>query len=159
MESDTPNWTHELVVPWDIPVPGTNREMLWDDLGGVGRSAIIDTFIGRSGTWRRALNEHLQSRLNARPIEQVPYDGLDPINVEFIMEHAMVTRRRAEAYLQFFGDPIETVMCLAVAPEEPIPDFRERPRPPLEEAYIQRWTGNRDHTGFHYRDRDGYASA
>jgi hypothetical protein len=127
--------------------------------GGVGRNFILDSLIGRSGSWRRALTYHLLDRQGARPATQAPRDGLDPSNVDFVMEHAMVTRRRAEAYLRFFGDPIETILCLAVPGEDPIPDFRDRERPVPEEPYTSRWTGNRDHTGFRYRDRDGYDSA
>ena len=167
-ESETPDWTRES---WDIPRPGTTSyltgmddfdgadrfRILTESTGGVGRNFMIDSILGRRGAWGRALREHLRTRMNARPIEQVPHEGVDPINIEFIMEYAMVTRRRAEAYLRFFGDPVETVLCLAVPGEDPIPDFRERERPPLEMPYVSRYTRNRNATSA--ESREGYESA
>lgn len=154
------NWQTELVIPFDRDVSVSARiQAMMSATPGAGRNFMLDSLMGRPGAWRRALREHLQGRMNARPIEEVPREGLDPISVDFIMEYAMVTRRRAEAYLQFFGDPIETVMCLASPSEDPIPSFQERDRPDSDEPYISRWTGNRDRTGFHYSNRDGYDSA
>ena len=115
---------------------------------------------GSSRQWRRALETHLQTLYNEHPLGSVPQGDLNPIEVEFVMEMTQVTQRRAEAYLRFFRDPVETVVCLTCPmDEDPIPDFREHERPPLEEPYVSRWTGNREHTGFHYTNRDGYESA
>jgi hypothetical protein len=112
---------------------------------------------GPNRQWRRALQTHLETfRANRPPVS--PRQEQDPIDVEFVMEFTHVTRRRAESYLRFFRDPIETVMCLMhPCDDDPIPDFRERERPPLEEPYVSRYTGNRNSTGTDYRD--GYESA
>ena len=112
---------------------------------------------GSSRQWRRALQSHLETlRANHPPINT--RQEQDPIDVEFVMEFTHVTQRRAEAYLRFFRDPVETVVCLMhPCDDDPIPDFRERERPPLEEPYVSRYTGNRNPHGTDYRD--GYESA
>lgn len=114
---------------------------------------------GSSRQWRRALESHLQTLYTERPLERIPFgEELDPIAVEFVMEITHVTQRRAEAYLRFFRDPVETVVCLMhPCDDDPIPDFQERERPPLTEPYVSRYTGNRNSARTGYRD--GYESA
>jgi hypothetical protein len=132
------------------------RELLQGE--GWRRNFVTDMMRrGSSRQWRRTLQTHLETFRADRPPASSRQE-LDPNDVEFVMEFTHVTHRRAEAYLRFFRDPVETVMCLMhPCDDDPIPDFQERERPPLAEPYVSRYTGNRNPHGTDYRD--GYESA
>jgi hypothetical protein len=62
-----------------------------------------------------------------------------------VTEHSNVSRETAERYLAYFkGDVVETIMCFASSSNDlPIPEFRTRERPTLEEPYVSRDIHNR----------------
>lgn len=104
------------------------------------------------------------ARYRARPIEQYTGETPDPLDIMFVMEHAQVGWDTAKRYLQYYnGDAVETILCFVEGAEEmPIPEFRERDRPALEEPYVSRAIGNR--VGMTARtvemvDERGYESA
>jgi hypothetical protein len=83
-----------------------------------------------AGRWEAYLRRKLQERYDRRPIEQVPTEGLDPIDVEFVAEMAGVDEQTARAYIAFYKDPVEVVTFISHDPDRhPIPEFRERERP------------------------------
>lgn len=118
------------------------------------RPYTIDTGVGRFMQTRQELERRIMDEYAAQPI---PAD-LDERDVRLIMRQTSVDRERVQAYLRYFGgDIVDTILCLQEHHNMWIPEFRERERPPLEEAYVQRSVVDRIPTG--RGGDDGYESA
>jgi NACalpha-BTF3-like transcription factor len=78
------------------------------------------------------------------PIEEFTGE-IEDRDIDLVLRHAeRVSRASVEAYLRHFhGDIVETIMFLVYHKKMPIPDFRERERPPLAEPYVSPMIGGR----------------
>jgi len=111
-----------------------SRRVTLDDLYGARRELLCPR-----------IRRELDRRYRDRPLEDVDYTSPDTIDIDMVTEHSNVSRETAERYLAYFkGDVVETIMCFASSSNDlPIPEFRTRERPTLEEPYVSRDIHNR----------------
>lgn len=124
-ESDTPK----------PPEPG----VLWDGWENVtfrNWRTRMETILPIRSDFRRGLQDDLARRYALRPIEWSIVEGLDPVDIAFIVEKAKVDCESAKAYLRFYKDPVEVIMNI-VGDTFHIPDFQDRERGAAE-PYVSR---------------------
>ena len=102
--------------------------------GGLGQTFMFDEI---DAAFRRNVRDEYDAINAAVPIEEFTGE-IEDRDIDLVLRHAeRVSRASVEAYLRHFhGDIVETIMFLVYHKKMPIPDFRERERPPLAEAYV-----------------------
>jgi NACalpha-BTF3-like transcription factor len=96
-------------------------------------------FMDRLRTRLTEIEQNVQQDYVQRPIEE--FTGLiEERDIRLVMRQTNVDYDTAHAYLRHYsGDIVETILCLdnVILPMDmPIPQFRPRERPPLEQSYV-----------------------
>lgn len=132
-ETETPDWT--LPQPMTTSMTGAALEEDWENVTFRNRYDVTTTLPIR-GAYRRILQQELQQRYALRPLEWSVPEGLDPIDIAFIVEKTKVDAERAKSYLMMYRNPIDVIM-LTIGDPFHIPNFRERSRG-ASEPYVRR---------------------
>jgi hypothetical protein len=128
-ETETPDWTNSSMT--GLPADLEDWEPVTFRTRRNGRTSLPIR-----GAYRRFLQQELQQRYALRPPEWSVPEGLDPIDIAFIVEKTKVEAERAKSYLTIYKNPIDVVM-LTIGDPFHIPTFRERPRG-ASEPYVRR---------------------
>jgi hypothetical protein len=147
-------WSRIFAVPFQHP--GRVARLLGDDRRAEWDPSSPET------RWRRILHERLQERYASRPLEQTTHEVPDPVDVRFVAEYGCLSLDTARAYLAYHAnDPLETALfLLREHRDRPIPRFKARDRPAVDEPYVSRNTRDRVETSVLKMDspHDGYES-
>jgi hypothetical protein len=87
-------------------------------------------------------------------------EGLDPVDIAFVVEKAGLEAERAKAYLAFYKNPIDVIMLTMEDPFH-IPIFRDRERG-SSEPYVSRNLADRmiiTPQSLQQQDDRGYSSS
>jgi hypothetical protein len=163
-ETDAP--AEILPGGWGGPVPGVmsalaGADLDWEPVTFRNRHTHQTTTLPLRSDFRRQLQRELDRRYALRPLEWSVVEGLDPVDIAFIVEKAKVDAGSAKAYLTFYKTPIDTIMMI-IGDEFHIPTFRERSASALAEPYVSRDTRAREGitplTSQLHLHEDGYES-
>ena len=137
-ETETPDWSSawSIVEPMTSSMTSGRREEDWDPATFRTRYTVMTSTLPIRGAVRRAFQEQLEQRRALRPVEWSVAEGLDPVDVAFVVEKAGLEAERAKAYLAFYKNPIDVIMLTMEDPFH-IPIFRDRERG-SSEPYVSR---------------------
>jgi len=144
-ETETPDWTSSPMLMERI-----NSSTLPTDLENWGRVEFRNRYTVMTSTLpirsavRRVYQEELEQRRALRPVEWSVVEGLDPVDIAFVVEKAGLEAERAKAYLAFYKNPIDVIMLTMEDPFH-IPIFRDRERG-SSEPYVRRDVSQRTAT-------------
>ena len=127
-ETETPDWTTSPMlmemINSSIPRPADPG---WDFATVQHRYTVMTSSLPIRGAVRRVYQEELEQRRALRPVEWSVVEGLDPVDIAFVVEKAGLEAERAKAYLAFYKNPIDVIMLTMEDPFH-IPIFRDRER-------------------------------
>jgi hypothetical protein len=131
-ETETPDWTTVWTSPpmtmemINSSIPRA-RDPDWERVTVQNRYTVMTSTLPIRTAVRRVYQEELEQRRALRPVEWSVVEGLDPVDIAFVVEKAGLEAERAKAYLAFYKNPIDVVMLTMEDPFH-IPIFRDRER-------------------------------
>ena len=131
----------------------------------IARTVLFDTLhrvaVDEPMQRRRRLREEAAAMYQAIPIEEFAGIEIESRDVDLVLRHTEgISRESAKSYLRHFGgDIVETIMFLVYHKRMPIPEFRERERPPLAEPYVSPIVVDRIVQSRRVEARRGYESS
>jgi hypothetical protein len=108
----------------------------WESVVFRSRHSVLSSTLPIRGAYRRSLEQEIARRYALRPVESSVVEGLDPVDIAFIVEKTAVDAERAKSYLTIYKNPVDVIMLTIDDPFH-IPTFRTRERGP-NEPYVQR---------------------
>ena len=127
-ETETPDWTTSPMlmemINSSMPRPADPG---WDFATVHNRYTVMTSTLPIRGAVRRVFQEELEQRRAIRPVEWSVVEGLDPVDIAFVVEKAGLEAERAKAYLAFYKNPVDVIMLTMEDPFH-IPIFRDRER-------------------------------
>ncbi len=127
-ETETPDWTTSPMlmemINSSMPRPADPD---WDFATVRHRYTVMTSTLPIRSAVRRVYQEELEQRRALRPVEWSVVEGLDPVDIAFVVEKAGLEAERAKAYLAFYKNPIDVIMLTMEDPFH-IPIFRDRER-------------------------------
>jgi hypothetical protein len=136
-ETETPDWTTSpmLMEMINSSIPPADVEE-WERVTFRNRYTVMTSSLPIRGAVRRVYQEELEQRRALRPVEWSVVEGLDPVDIAFVVEKAGLEAERAKAYLAFYKNPVDVIMLTMEDPFH-IPIFRDRERG-SSEPYVRR---------------------
>lgn len=128
-ETETPDWTTSSMImePINSSFSGADLAEGWQRVEFRNRYTVMTSTLPIRGAVRRVYQEELEQRRALRPLEWSVVEGLDPVDIAFVVEKAGLEAERAKAYLAFYKNPVDVIMLTMEDPFH-IPIFRDRER-------------------------------